>query len=72
MLLTIQSEFDIQDVKFTSGKLTEDIPVYLNEERKGSTLDIAVDVRHMEIAKLRKLDFGPLLYSLITFMKKIN
>ena len=71
MELTIRSEFDISDVKFTAGKLTEDIPVYLNEDRSGGPLKIAVDVRHAEVSKLRRLDFGPLLYSLIgTFCRE--
>ena len=63
--LTIQSEFDVRNVKFTAGKLTEDIPVYLSDTSTVGPLKIAVDVRHAEIAKLRKLEFGPLLYSLI-------
>ncbi|HUT90756.1 MAG TPA: ATP-binding protein [Thermoguttaceae bacterium] len=63
--LTIQSEFDVRNVKFTAGNLTEDIPVYLSDASTLGPLEIAVDVRHAEIAKLRKLEFGPLLYSLI-------
>ena len=63
--MTIQSEFDIRDVEFSVGKLTEDIPVYVPEGRSARPLRISVDVRHAEIAKLRKLDFGPLLYSLV-------
>lgn len=63
--MTIQSEFDIRDVEFSVGKLTEDIPVYVPETRSDRLLRISVDVRHPEIAKLRKLDFGPLLYSLV-------
>ena len=71
MELTIRSEFDIADVQFTVGKLTEDIPVYLNEDRSGGPLKIFVDVRHPEISKLRKLEFGPLLYSLVgTFCRE--
>jgi len=69
--MTINTEFDIRDVEITAGKLTEDIPVYLSEDRLTRPLRIAVDVRHAEIAKLRKLDFGPLLYSLIgTFCRE--
>jgi molecular chaperone HtpG len=69
--MTIQSEFDIRDIEFTTGKLTEDIPVYIAEDRTVRPLRIAVDVRHAEVAKLRKLDFGPLLYSLIgTFCRE--
>ncbi len=69
--MTIQSEFDVRNVKFTPGSLTEDIPVYLSDARGDGPLEIAVDVRHPEIAKLRKLEFGPLLYSLIgTFCRE--
>ncbi|MBL8813203.1 MAG: ATP-binding protein [Planctomycetaceae bacterium] len=69
--MTINSEFDIRDVEITAGKLTEDIPVYLSEDRLTRPLRISVDVRHAEVAKLRKLDFGPLLYSLIgTFCRE--
>lgn len=63
--MTIQSEFDVRDVKFTAGNLTEDIPIYLSDTRGIGPIEIAVDVRHPDIAKLRKLEFGPLLYSLI-------
>ena len=69
--MTIQSEFDVRNVKLTPGSLTEDIPVYLSDARGDGPLEIAVDVRHPEIAKLRKLEFGPLLYSLIgTFCRE--
>lgn len=71
MELTIRSEFDILNLSFTVGKLTEDIPVYIAEERGSGPLKIWIDVRHSEVAKLRKLEFGPLLYSLIgTFCRE--
>jgi len=71
MKLTIQTEFDIHNLSFTVGKLTEDIPVYVAEDRGSGPLKIWVDVRHSEVAKLRKLEFGPLLYSLIgTFCRE--
>lgn len=69
--LTIQSEFDIRDIEITAGKLTEDIPVYMAEDRLARPLRISIDVRHAEVSKLKKLDFGPLLYSLIgTFCRE--
>jgi len=69
--LTIQTEFDIRNIEITAGKLTEDIPVYMAEDRFARPLRISVDVRHPEVTKLKKLDFGPLLYSLIgTFCRE--
>jgi molecular chaperone HtpG len=63
--MAIQLDYDVKHCKLTAGKLTEDIPVFLPERKAAGPLEIHVDVRHSEIAKLRRLDFGPLLYSLI-------
>lgn len=63
--ITINSEFEIQDTEFIAGSLTEDIPVYVQEAKSGP-LKVWVDIRHPEIVKLRQLEFGPLLYSLIS------
>lgn len=64
--MTIREAYDVKQVKLTPGNLTEDIPVFLSDESaKSQTLDICVDVRHSEIAKLRKLGFTPLMYSMV-------
>ncbi|MDC0935216.1 ATP-binding protein [Pirellulales bacterium] len=62
---TMRYDFEISNVDFATGKLTEDVPVYMTESKNAQPLKLLVDVRHPEIAKLRSLDFGPFLYSLI-------
>jgi hypothetical protein len=49
-----------------AGKLTEDIPVFIREQDAVQPLDIFVDVRHKEVAKLEELGYTHLLYSLIS------
>src|SRR5439155_10072185 len=58
--------YEIKNYRVFAGKLTEDIPVFVKENTGGQPLDIFVDVRHQEIAKLEELGYGQLLYSLIS------
>ena len=60
----ISRSYEIDDFVLTPGRLTEDIPV-LVEERSGRSLEIFVDVRHSEITQLEPLGFTSILYSLI-------
>ena len=64
--LTIDRSYEVSRFRLTPGKLTEDIPVYVKEERKDGALDIVIDVRHTEVTKLEQLGFSPVLYSLIS------
>ncbi|MDE0183900.1 MAG: ATP-binding protein [Candidatus Poribacteria bacterium] len=63
---TISRSFEVENFHLIPGKLTEDIPVFLKEHGLGETLDIFVDVRHPEIAKLEVLGYTGILYSLIS------
>ena len=63
---TISRAYEVADIRLVPGKLTEDIPVFLREIRRGQPLEIFVDVRHPEITKLEVLGFTSILYSLIS------
>ena len=63
--MTIAKSYEVQNFRLLPGKLTEDIPVFVREHAGGLPIDIYVDVRHKEIAKLETLGFNQLLYSLI-------
>ena len=63
--LHITNIYELKKFRLTPGKLTEDIPVFVKEQRGNQTIDIFVDVRHQEIAKLEALGYTPILYSLI-------
>jgi molecular chaperone HtpG len=64
--LNISKSYEIQNFRVSPGKLTEDIPVFVKEHGGSQPLDIFVDVRHHEIAKLEVLGYSQLLYSLIS------
>jgi molecular chaperone HtpG len=65
--LTISKSYEVRNFRLIPGKLTEDIPVFVKEHSGVSQpLDIFVDVRHPEIAKLEELGYSQLLYSLIS------
>jgi molecular chaperone HtpG len=69
--LNISKSYEIEDVRLMAGKLTEDIPVFIKEHSGSQLLEIFVDVRHQEIAKLEELGYTQLLYSLIaTFCRE--
>lgn len=63
--MTIAKSYEVHNFRLVPGKLTEDIPVFVKECGGGQPIDIYVDVRHQEIAKLEDLGFNQLLYSLI-------
>ena len=64
--LNITKSYEVRSLKLTPGKVTEDIPVFVRAPEGNQGLEIFVDVRHSEIAKLQDLGFTQILYSLIT------
>lgn len=67
----ISRSYEVRNFLLIAGKLTEDIPVFVKEHSGSKPLDIFVDVRHREIAKLEELGFTQVLYSLIaTFCRE--
>ena len=64
--LNISKSYEIKNFRLIAGKLTEDIPVFVREQDAIQPLDIFVDVRHKEVAKLEELGYTQLLYSLIS------
>ena len=64
--LTIAKSYEIRNFRLIPGKLTEDIPVFVNEHGGRQAIDIFVDVRHQEVTKLEALGFTQILYSLIS------
>ena len=70
--LQVESFFDaiLKDL-IIAGRLTEDIPAYVQEPDGFEGLKIIVDVRHGEVRKLQVLGFSSLLYSVIaTFARE--
>ena len=61
----ISKSYEIRNFRLIPGRLTEDIPVFVREHGGSQPLDIFVDVRHQEIAKLEGLGYTQILYSLI-------
>jgi len=64
--LNISKSYEVKNFRLIPGKLTEDIPVFVKEHGGSQPLDIFVDVRHQEIAKLEDLGYTQILYSLIS------
>lgn len=64
--LNISKSYEVRSLSLIPGKLTEDIPVFIRERGGTQGLDIFVDVRHPEIAKLQELGYTQILYSLIS------
>lgn len=62
----VNKSYEMRSLRLLPGKLTEDIPVFVREHGKDKGIDILVDVRHPEIAKLESLGYTPLLYSLVS------
>ena len=56
--MTISKSYEVQNFRLLPGKLTEDIPVFVKEYGGSQPVDIFVDVRHQEIAKLEPLGYG--------------
>ena len=65
--LSISKSYEVRDFRLIAGKLTEDIPVFVKERGGTQAIDIFVDVRHPEVAKLKELGFTQILYSLIGY-----
>ena len=63
--MNVAKSYEVKNFRLIPGKLTEDIPVFIKEDGKNQTLDIFVDTRHQEIAKLESVGYTQLLYSLI-------
>lgn len=69
--LSISKSYEVANFRLIPGKLTEDIPVFVKEHGGSQSIDVFVDVRHQEIAKLEDLGYTQLLYSLIgTFCRE--
>lgn len=69
--LNISKSYEVTNFRLIPGRLTEDIPVFVKEHIGAQALDIFVDVRHQEIAKLEELGYTQILYSLIaTFCRE--
>lgn len=64
--LNISKSYEVKNFRLIPGKLTEDILVFVKEHGGSQPIDIFVDVRHQEIAKLEDLGYSQLLYSLIS------
>ena len=63
--LNIKGSYDIEKFRLFPGKLTEDIPVFVKDGKGRQSVDVFVDVRHSEVAKLRVLGFTAVFYSLV-------
>jgi len=64
--LNISKSYEVKNFRLIPGKLTEDMPVFIKEHGGSQPIDVFVDVRHQEIAKLEDLGYSQLLYSLIS------
>ena len=61
----IARSYEIKNFSLIAGRLTEDIPTFVKERSGRNSIDIFVDVRHVEVQKLERLGLRPLTYSLI-------
>ena len=67
----IDKSYEVKNFRLIPGKLTEDIPVFVKEHGGRRAIDVFVDVRHQEVAKLQVLGYTQVLYSLIaTFSRE--
>jgi hypothetical protein len=64
--LNVSKSYELKNFRVVPGKLKEDIPVFVKEHACNQPLDIFVDVRLQEIAKLEGLGYTQPLYSLIS------
>ncbi len=62
----IARSYEIKNFNLIPGCLTEDIPAFIKEKSNAQPIEIYIDVRHSEVAKLEKLGLRPLTYSLIS------
>ena len=65
---TITGIYQVPNVHLLSGKLTEDIPIFVANAYSGATaaLRILVNVRHQDIQKLSRLGMTPLFRSMVS------
>ena len=61
----ILRSYEIRDFELIAGRLTEDIPTFVKEGGGRAPIQVIVDVRHAEVAKLDRLGLNALVYSLI-------
>ena len=47
--------YEIKNFRLIGGKLTENIPALVRERSGKQALEIVVDVKHVEVTKLREL-----------------
>ena len=67
----VTRSYEVSNFRVIAGRLTEDIPAYVQEPDTFEGLKIIVDVRHGEVRKLQVLGFSSLLYSVIaTFARE--
>ena len=66
----ISRSYEIRDFDLIAGRLTEDIPAFVKERGGSQRIDIFVDVRHHEVAKLQGLGLSPLVYSLVAMFSR--
>ena len=59
----IAKSYEVDNFNLIAGSLTEDIPTFVKERSGNKPIDIFVDVRHGEVAKLEGLGLNPLVYS---------
>ena len=64
--LNIFKSYEVKNFCLIAGSLTEDIPAFVKEHGGNRSIEIFVDVRHGEVAKLEGLGYNPLLYSLVS------
>ena len=64
--LNISRSYEVENFSLIAGRLSEDIPVFLRENQGGQPLEILIDVRHIEVAKLQAVGYTRILYSLIS------
>ena len=62
----IVRSYEVRDFQLIAGKLTENIPAFVKEREGRASIDVIVDVRHAEVAKLEALGLNPLVYSLMS------
>lgn len=62
----IMRSYEIRDFDLIAGRLTEDIPSFVKEKGGQGRVDVIVDVRHPEVAKLKDLGLSDLAYSLMS------
>ena len=63
--LAIRKLFNPPAFRFTSGKLTLDVPIYWTSKTEAGAIVVLVDTRHGEFMKLKPLGYSSLFWSMI-------